>query len=55
MVVLVRPGDAVVGLPSPGLRSNGYSLAREICARRAMHERSASLLDVLLAPREDLG
>lgn len=24
----VRPGDALIGLPSPGLRSNGYSLAR---------------------------
>jgi len=51
----VREGDALVGLPSTGLHTNGYSLAREICARRAMHERSASLLDVLLAPREDLG
>ena len=26
----VRPGDAVLGLPSPGLRSNGYSLARRV-------------------------
>jgi phosphoribosylformylglycinamidine cyclo-ligase len=26
----VRPGDALIGLPSPGLRSNGYSLARKI-------------------------
>jgi phosphoribosylformylglycinamidine cyclo-ligase len=25
----VRPGDVLVGLPSPGLRSNGYSLARK--------------------------
>jgi phosphoribosylformylglycinamidine cyclo-ligase len=51
----VREGDALVGIPSSGLHTNGYSLAREICARRAMHERSASLLDVLLAPREELG
>jgi phosphoribosylformylglycinamidine cyclo-ligase len=50
----VREGDALVGLPSTGLHTNGYSLAREICARRAMHERSASLRDVLLAPREAL-
>src|SRR3954469_19817898 len=26
----VRPGDIVLGLPSPGLRSNGYSLARRV-------------------------
>jgi phosphoribosylformylglycinamidine cyclo-ligase len=26
----VRAGDAVLGLPSPGLRSNGYSLARRV-------------------------
>jgi phosphoribosylformylglycinamidine cyclo-ligase len=51
----VREGDALLGLPSTGLHTNGYSLAREICARRAMHERSASLRDVLLAPREGLG
>ena len=51
----VSEGDALVGIPSSGLHTNGYSLAREICARRAMHERSASLRDVLLAPREELG
>ena len=28
----VRPGDVVVGLASPGLRSNGYSLARAVLA-----------------------
>src|SRR5205814_1276776 len=49
-----REGDALVGIPSTGLHTNGYSLAREICTRRAMHERSASLLDVLLAPRDEL-
>jgi phosphoribosylformylglycinamidine cyclo-ligase len=26
---LVRPGDVLIGLPSPNLRSNGYSLARK--------------------------
>jgi phosphoribosylformylglycinamidine cyclo-ligase len=27
---LVTPGDVLIGLPSPGLRSNGYSLARRV-------------------------
>ena len=31
----VRPGDALVGIPSPGLRSNGYSLARRVLFERA--------------------
>jgi len=26
----VRPGDVLIGLPSPGIRSNGYSLARRV-------------------------
>ncbi len=26
----IHPGDVVIGLPSPGLRSNGYSLARKV-------------------------
>ena len=36
----VAPGDVVLGLPSPGLRSNGYSLAR-----RALLERAGRPLD----------
>ncbi len=31
----VRAGDAVVGLLSPGLRSNGYTLARHVLLERA--------------------
>jgi phosphoribosylformylglycinamidine cyclo-ligase len=31
----VRTGDAVVGLASPGLRSNGYTLARHVLLERA--------------------
>jgi phosphoribosylformylglycinamidine cyclo-ligase len=31
----IRPGDVVIGLPSPGLRSNGYSLARKVLLEAA--------------------
>jgi phosphoribosylformylglycinamidine cyclo-ligase len=31
----VRPGDVLIGLPSPGLRSNGYTLARHVLLERA--------------------
>lgn len=31
----VRSGDVLVGIPSPGLRSNGYSLARHVLLERA--------------------
>jgi phosphoribosylformylglycinamidine cyclo-ligase len=31
----VLPGDVLLGLPSPGLRSNGYTLARHILLERA--------------------
>ncbi len=31
----VQPGDALIGLPSPGLRSNGYSLARRVLLEQA--------------------
>ena len=31
----VTPGDVLIGLPSPGLRSNGYSLARKVLLERA--------------------
>src|SRR5216684_6314317 len=41
----VRPGDVVLALPSSGLHSNGYSLAR-----RALGPRTIELADALLAP-----
>ncbi len=31
----VGPGDLIIGLPSPGLRSNGYTLARHVLLERA--------------------
>jgi phosphoribosylformylglycinamidine cyclo-ligase len=54
----VRAGDAVVGLPSPGLRSNGYTLARHVLLDRAGLDlrapawdgASQSLADELLRP-----
>jgi phosphoribosylformylglycinamidine cyclo-ligase len=41
----VEPGDAVLCLPSSGLHSNGFSLAR-----RALGDRVGDLTDALLAP-----
>jgi phosphoribosylformylglycinamidine cyclo-ligase len=49
----VRDGDALIGIPSSGLHTNGYSLAREICARVAQSE-GTSLVDVLTSPRPEL-
>jgi len=54
----VRPGDVLIGLPSPGLRSNGYSLARKVLlegAGRRLNEPAwagahHSLGDELLVP-----
>jgi phosphoribosylformylglycinamidine cyclo-ligase len=34
----VRRGDVLIGLPSPGLRSNGYSLARKVLLESAGRE-----------------
>jgi phosphoribosylformylglycinamidine cyclo-ligase len=31
----VRAGDVILGIPSPGLRSNGYTLARHVLLERA--------------------
>ncbi|MDQ3107750.1 MAG: phosphoribosylformylglycinamidine cyclo-ligase [Actinomycetota bacterium] len=54
----VRPGDVLIGLPSPGLRSNGYSLARKVFFDVAGRDLDApayegarrSLADELLEP-----
>jgi phosphoribosylformylglycinamidine cyclo-ligase len=54
----VQRGDVLVGIPSPGLRSNGYSLARKVLldsAGRDLHEpawsgAAHSLGDELLVP-----
>jgi phosphoribosylformylglycinamidine cyclo-ligase len=53
----IEPGDAVIGLPSAGLHTNGYSLARKICFDVAawkpdtfVPELGATAADALLAP-----
>jgi phosphoribosylformylglycinamidine cyclo-ligase len=35
----VRPGDAVVGIASSGMHSNGFTLARKVLERAGMHYR----------------
>lgn len=52
----IRPGDILIGLASAGLHTNGYSLVREIMARRRWSldtvpdGLSTSLADALLVP-----
>ena len=54
----VRAADILIGLPSPGLRSNGYTLARHVLLERAglsldapaWEGATTSLADELLAP-----
>ena len=53
----VRPGDVVIGLPSSGLHSNGFSLARQALFQRGgmslddhVPDDSRRLADVLLQP-----
>jgi phosphoribosylformylglycinamidine cyclo-ligase len=50
----IRAGDALIALPSSGLHTNGYSLARKVMPSWAMQERlgehGPTLLDALLEP-----
>jgi phosphoribosylformylglycinamidine cyclo-ligase len=42
----VRPDDVLIGLPSSGLHTNGYSLARKIVAERLKLELTGSFPDI---------
>jgi phosphoribosylformylglycinamidine cyclo-ligase len=50
----VRAGDALIGLPSSGLHTNGYSLVRRVLSesewRKPAGEGDATLGDILLEP-----
>src|SRR5213078_2370471 len=50
----VEPGDPVIGLPSSGLHSNGYTLARQALAGVPLDDERLGrpLGDVLLEPTE---
>jgi phosphoribosylformylglycinamidine cyclo-ligase len=50
----IEPGDAVIGLPSSGLHSNGYTLARKALADIPLDDERLGrpLGDVLLEPTE---
>jgi phosphoribosylformylglycinamidine cyclo-ligase len=39
----IKPGDAIIGLPSSGLHTNGYSLAREILFNQLGYRLDASV------------
>jgi len=50
----IREGDALLALPSSGLHTNGYSLARRVIPRQALTQTmpgtEQTVLDALLAP-----
>ncbi|WP_448502310.1 phosphoribosylformylglycinamidine cyclo-ligase [Sphingomonas sp.] len=53
----IRPGDAILGIASNGVHSNGYSLVRRLAADRgwkldrpAIFDQDTRLIDALMAP-----
>jgi phosphoribosylformylglycinamidine cyclo-ligase len=50
----VRPGDRVIGLPSPNLRSNGFSLVRAVYAELLRHVSDGVATNDELALYEEL-
>ncbi len=50
----IQPGDVVLGLPSNGLHTNGYSLARRILFENAGHQLDAKLPELSATLAEEL-